>query len=141
MLYLRVTRELQSQGKFSGKVKEFWKVQVLATLWRFSSSSCYIWCEVHFYNFRPKAVMYWKTFVCFCRQILRPIHIFFSAVHFISSTNSIHKFQDIWRIFIRVTACRDGHIDRKTNQMHKHFSTLLENVKIHWTQLKGHFQA
>ena len=32
MLYLRVARELQSQGKFSGKVREFWKVEMLATL-------------------------------------------------------------------------------------------------------------
>ena len=32
MIYLRVACRLQSQGKFSGKVREFWKVEMLATL-------------------------------------------------------------------------------------------------------------
>ena len=32
LIYFRVARELQSQGKFSRKVREFWKVEVLAIL-------------------------------------------------------------------------------------------------------------
>ena len=32
MIHLKVARELQSQGQFSGKVREFQKVEVLATL-------------------------------------------------------------------------------------------------------------
>ena len=31
--------------------------------------------------------------------------------------------------------------DEQRNRMHKHFSTLLERVKIHGTQLKMHFQS
>ena len=39
--------------------------------------------------------------------------------------NNLNQYQDISRIFTRVTACKD----RQTNQMHTHFSTLLKSVK------------
>ena len=79
--------------------------------------------------FPPLAVMYQKTFVCLCRRTASLIHTIFNTVHSASGMSNIFKFQDICRIFTGVRACTDGQTDRQTNQIHKHFSTLLESFK------------
>ena len=70
--------------------------------------------EIRFKNFLPiRPYRYRKTFVCLCRQTLRPIHTIFKTVYSISDINNIDQFQDIWRIFTRVRA----YIDRQTDKL------------------------
>ena len=45
--------------------------------------------------FPPLAVMYPKTFVCFCRQTVHGIHTIFNVVHAMSNMNDIYQFKDI----------------------------------------------
>ena len=60
--------------------------------------------------------MYWKTFVCLCRQTMSRIYIFFNTVHSMSDMNNIYQFQNIWRIFTRVRAPTDRKTDGQTDR-------------------------
>ena len=73
-----------------------------------------------------------ENFVCLCRQTLSPIHTIFSTVYSISDLNIIHKFQDNSRIFTRVRECTEGQTNKQKNRMHKHYSTLFENIKYRY---------
>ena len=68
--------------------------------------------------------MYEKTFVCHRRRNINPMYTIFNTVHEILDMNNIYYFQDTWRILKRDKTCKD----RQTNQMYKHFTTLLENA-------------
>ena len=75
----------------------------------------------------PQVILHRRAFVCLCRQIISPIYITFS-IRFILC--------QIWITYINFKTFEEylreldlGQTYRQTNQMHTHFSTLLESVK------------
>ena len=61
----------------------------------------------------PWAIMYRKTFVRLCRQTNSRIHTICTTVYAMSDMNNIYQFQDISRIFTRVTARTERQTDRQ----------------------------
>ena len=84
--------------------------------------------KISFKYFLPQAVMYRKTFLCFCRQTICHIYTTFNMVHTITDRNNMYKFQDIWRTFTIVKACSDGQTDTQTDREIECINTLKRNI-------------
>ena len=84
------------------------------------------YAKKHFNLFLPTYRMYRISFVSPGAKTISPTNTIFNKKHSVPDRNNMYKYHGIRRMFTRIRA----YTDRQTSQMYKHFSALMESVKM-----------